>query len=75
MTKWLYEGLIVVYLASFTTMAFSDAPIPKSVSPSAPISLTLEPAALELARNVIGNTLPKLINANPILARQLGFSP
>jgi hypothetical protein len=75
MTKWLYEGLIVVYLTSFTTMAFSDAPIPKSVSPSAPISLTLEPAALELARNVIGNTLPKLINANPILARQLGFSP
>jgi hypothetical protein len=76
MTKIFAQTLTLLLLFSVpaTIQAESNSPDSK-ISPASSVSLTVDPDAVELAITVVEKTLPNLIGADPVLAKQLGFSP
>lgn len=73
MIRLFLQGLIVLCLVSLTTTTMAES-TSDAITPTSRVSLTLDPGALELAIAVVENTLPKLIGADPALAKQLGFA-
>jgi hypothetical protein len=75
MTKLFLQTLGLIFLFSVPATLLAESNSPNStISPASPVSLTIDPAAVELAITIVEQTLPNLIGGDPVLAKQLGFA-